>query len=222
MTDHPAVMPDFADHLERDLRAEASCLVEGTPRTRRRARSAVTLAGGLAFGGVAALAIISSLGHSSPAYAGPLIAKAPQADAPQVAERMATGLTARNVLGADVHFDQVRKVATSAGPAYAVGGAQGWCLTVPDAASPNPSQERGAACASTTEFDRIGLSVQVGGQYVAVLPQDVRDPVLRRAGSANDLVPSRYGVVSVAVKAGDTVTMFDTSGRPRSDRVSGG
>jgi hypothetical protein len=222
MTHHPTVMPDFADRLDRDLRAEAARLVEDAPRPRRRARSALTLAGGLAVGGVAAVAVVSSLGHSSPAYAGPLIAKAPQAHAPQMAERLATGLTARNVLGADVRFDQVREIATPAGPAYAVGGAQGWCLTIPDAASPNPAVERGVACAETADFNRIGLSSRVGKQFIAVVPQGVRDPVLRRAsGTTSDLVPSRYGAVSAAVGAGDTVTMFDTSGHPRRDRVSG-
>ena len=124
-------------------------------------------------------------------------------------------------LGPDVRFDQVREVGTAAGPAYVAGGPAGWCITVPDAASPNPALERGVACATPAEFQRIGLSVSVGGQFVAALPQDVRRPTVRRNGQRPEsLHPSKYGVISLRVKRGDTVTLFDTTGKARADRMN--
>lgn len=222
MSNRATIMPDFTDVLERDLRTEAASLAAAAPLRRSRRRRA-TLAAGLAIGAGAVAVVVSSLGSSTdPAYAGPLIVKAPQVDAPEVARRMESGVTAQYTLGGDVHFDQVREIATDAGPAYLVGGAKGWCLSVPDAASPNPSQERGGSCATSAEFNRIGVSVSVGGWYVAALPQGVRNPTLKRKSmSTTELTPSKYGVVSIAVRPGDVVTMYSTSGAPRADRING-
>lgn len=222
MSTRAPVMPDFTDALERDLRTEAANLAAAASLRRSRRRRA-TLAAGLAIAAGTVAVVVSSLGSSTePAYAGPLIVKAPQVDAPQVARQMERGLMAQTTLGGDVHFDQVREIATDAGPAYLVGGTKGWCLTVPDAASPNPSQERGVTCATPAQFNRIGLSLSVGGRYVAALPQGVRNPTLKRTSmSTTELTPSKYGVVSLAVRPGDVVTMYSTSGTPRADRVSG-
>ncbi len=222
MSKRATVMPDFTDALERDLRTEAANLTAAVVR-RRSLRRRTTLAAGLALGAGTAALVMSSLGSSTePAYAGPLIVKAPQAEAPGVARRMERGLMAQRVLGGDVHFDQVREIATAAGPAYLVGGPKGWCLTVPDAASPNPTQERGVSCATPEEFNRIGLSLSVGGWYVAALPQGVRNPTLKRASIATtDLTPSEYGVVSIGVRSGDVVTMYSSDDVPRTDRMNG-
>lgn len=223
MNNERAAMPDFAEILERDLRTEATRLAGTSPR-RSLLRPRAALAGGLMVGAVAAAVFGASLWSGpAPAYAGPLIVTATAVDAPHVAREMERGLTAQYMFGPDVHFDQVREIDTPGGRAYVAGGAHGWCISVPDAASPNPARERGVACAKQADFERIGLSVSVGGQYVAAIAQGVREPTLRRAGQqqSESLHPSRFGVVSLGVKTGDTVTLYDTTGRARADRIHG-
>lgn len=219
MSTRPTLMPDFVDALERDLRAASTAVTSRRARRRRRA----TLVTTVALGATAAVVAVSSLASTSPrAYAGPLIVEAPHVHDLRVARGLEAGLVARHLLGDGVRFDQLRRIPTDAGPAFAAGGTRGWCLSVPDAASPNPRVERGVACAVSAAFERIGLSVSVGGRFVAVLPQGVPAPTLKRpGGEPRPVAPSAYGTVSVRVRPGDVVTTYGRDGTRRASRIRG-
>lgn len=217
-------MPDFSDTLEDRLlrisdeleasRAQPRMTAVTRGRRMRPLAVASTVAVVVVIAGVAT--VVSAGPGAQTAYGKPLILSAPTVDA----SRFGGGLEAMTALGPGARFDKAREIPTSAGPAYLVSGDKGWCLTVPDPASKNPSEERGVTCATPAAFDRIGLSIDIGGTYLAAIPQGVKNPTLESDGSpARELVPSDLGVVSATVTSKSEITLYGTDGGKRTDEI---
>lgn len=205
--------PDFAAQLDSLLRQEAARLASARPSRRqiRRAGFGGTIA---VLAGAAVLAITLRT-SAEPAFAGPLILKSPEVDA----SKYAGGALSDMMLGPGARWDRAHEIGTPAGPAYVVSGDRGYCISAPDPAAPQPAEERGAACTSTAEFERLGLSIAVGNLYIAAVPQDVPAPTIRTTdGAVRELSP-RDGVVVTTVHRGDVLTLTATDGKKRHDRM---
>ncbi|WP_210491376.1 hypothetical protein [Patulibacter sp. SYSU D01012] len=241
MTRHAGTMPDFVEALETQLRGLAAAPTASAadaaapdvaPAATPAARASVARRSGRARGwgrparrrlalgfavavvaGTAGVVVPGLGGDTEPAYGRPRILEAPIVDATRALER---GMSVRTVLGAGARLDRARAVPVPGGDAYLVGGDRGWCLSVPDAAAPDPKASRGVTCVRADEFDRVGISGMLGQLLVAAIPQGVPAPTLqRRSGAVVPLHPSRYGVVVVRVPRGGSVTLYATDGTTR-------
>jgi hypothetical protein len=219
MTDN-ALMPDFVATLEQRLRAAAPS--EAVQRTARRGvarpRLALPAAASLALAAIA-VTLIATDEHTTPAaYGRPLILSTPPVDA---SKQLQGGIAMRLALGPDAELTSARPIPAFGGTAYLVKGDRGWCLTAPDPDAPDPERERGVTCASNAALLKYGISLRIGGHFMAAIPQGVKNPVLARPdGSVRDLQPSGQGVVVAdGLAAGTVIRVFSADGAARATTV---
>lgn len=245
MSNHYDVMPDFCVQLESFL--ASSAVEQSAPRPVSRARAPRAQGGrrrlraGLLAGAVAAVAVgvitwtgadrstdraadapppsTRTVPAAPPARSGsytPIWATAQVPVEPEEVVREAQSRLGRTA-------DLTRAWATPAfgGTAYLMRDSEQWCLTAPDPATNQPDNERAWTCSPKALFERFGIALTVGDNYIAALPRGVRHPTLRLPGKKpRALVPSANGVVVLSgLPAGATITTYDDSGRTRSSRI---
>ncbi len=216
-------MPDFHELLARELRREAAQPVAALAtrrsfawRSRRWVRPAAALGVPAA---VAAAAVILFLApdRAVVAHAGPPVLQAPEVDPTQFGQ----SVLAQAAFGPDVQPEVAHEFSTEAGSAYLIGYDGGWCVSVPDPALPNGAQERGVSCVRKADFERFGIAVTIGRQYVAALPAGVPPPLLRTpGGERRTIAPSAdYATVALQASVGSSIVRYSKDGATRVDRI---
>ena len=223
------LMPDFIATLERRLRDAAidAHAVEADPRPRRSrrwgARLTVPALAAVALAGLFVL-ISASGDHRTPkAYGKPLILQTPPVDASKVLRELKQGMSATLTLGNDTSLTTARPVPAFGGTAFVVTGDRGWCLTAPDPAigdpsTADPAREGAVSCAPTSVVYKYGISLGVGDNVIAAIPQGVKHPTLAAPdGTVEALEPSDQGVVVAAdVVHRSVLTLYAADGTTRS------
>lgn len=237
-------MPDFADALERHLRAAAEAALasstgpagarlrgrtDGRPRLLGRPgslRRPFAAVGSLALVALVVVLVLT-VGGSGPgtsrAFGAPLVLRTPLVTLP---EGSRPGSLALMLIGPDsARITRGHRISTPAGPAFLYGDERGRCLTAPDPASSRPEVERGVTCTAGADFRRVGIAGWLEGRgrasYIAVVPQGVRNPTVSYSGGPpQELVPSDIGVVVVRTTEPAVVTRYDVDGRARRDELA--
>ncbi|CAB4901109.1 unannotated protein [freshwater metagenome] len=238
-------MPDFADALERHLRAAAQATVvrptapaavhgrrrahDGRPRVlagRRGLRRPFAAAGSLALVALV-LVLVLALGGSGPgtsrAFGAPLVLRTPLVPLP---EGSRPGISAEIFIGPDSgRITKGHRISTAAGPAFLYGDERGRCLTAPVPGVPRPEVNRGVTCVRGASFRRSGIAGWIGDEdratYIAAVPQGVRNPTVSYSGGPpRELVPSDIGVIVVRTTEPAVVTRYDVDGRATRDALA--
>jgi hypothetical protein len=221
MTDQ--VMPDFVDALEQRLRHRSTAPRSQKRRTRRwfpRRGMTTTLAiGGACVAIVAALAV--SERQDARVYGKPLILQTAAVEVPSIIDELQNGASVRAVLGPNARLTDARPVKAFGDTAYVVTGDAGWCLVVPDPAiAPNGDARsgRGVTCSRLADVYRYGISLIVGHNALAAVPQGVPNPtVTSKDGTVRALEPTDQGVVVVEnIPSGSVFTLYDKDRTQRS------
>lgn len=192
--------------------------IERQRQVRRKLAAGISAVTALAI--CAMLAISSITGDSNVAYGSLQLFEGPTVDA---TKELNGGLTVSSVLGPKAHLDRAYVIPFFGYRAYVVQGGQGWCLIAPDPQSPNPDRERGVTCTPTRNLQEFGISLRVGDHYLAAIPKGVKNPTLRRKGSAEAValpLDNRGVVKAKDLKNGDVITLFNRHGDSRRDRVT--
>jgi hypothetical protein len=213
MTDH--AMPDFVDALEQRLRDRATAGRAHTQSARRwPARHGVTIALAVSGALVVMLVVFALPNHRDTSADGkPLILRTAAVPAPSIIAELQRGVSARAVLGPDAHLTDARPVKAFGSIAYVVTGDAGWCLVVPDPAiapSANYRSRTGVTCSKLADVYRYGISLIVGHNALAAVPQGVPDPtVTSKDGTVRELKPTEQGVVVVEdIPSGSVFTLY--------------
>ncbi|MEV4419982.1 hypothetical protein AB0L40_08400 [Patulibacter sp. NPDC049589] len=184
----------------------------------RRHRHRRPMAIAVAVAVVLAVVFVVSLGSSGPG--GPSRAQASAAilRTPPIDGRRLPAL--RDLVGRIGTVERLRRVWAApalGGQIYLAHGDGVWCLSVPDRATDHPDVERAVGCTTDREFDRIGISLTLGSDFVAVLPDGVTRPTTKRPGGrARPVTPSSEGVVALRdLPAKTVVTVTGTDGAHR-------
>jgi hypothetical protein len=95
------------------------------------------------------------------------------------------------------------------------------CLAVPDPMSTLPG-DHGVGCSSPKVFERYGVSVTVGSNYAAVVPDPKRRPLYRHADGTRERLKPILGLVALArAEAGSAVSLIAPDGQRRTDSFRG-
>lgn len=214
-------MPDFVDALEARLRASAEpSEFRGAARPRtpittpRRLAAAAVVAVIVSIAGITA---VSSTTQTQRAFGAAILRTKPV----DISARPDTQALAKR-LGPTAELDHAWVAPAFGGTAYLLRGSDTWCVSAPDPASDRPNIERGVSCTDDQTFERIGISMAIGGNFIAMIPDGVRPPVLRRASdpAPSVLSPSEHGVVVAPdLPNGSAVTLYDTRGGHRIHKI---
>jgi hypothetical protein len=92
------------------------------------------------------------------------------------------------------------------------------CLSVPDPLGVAPG-DRGVTCSPPDIFERFGVSLTIGSNYAAVVPDVERPPVYRHAdGTREPLEVRAGGLVALArTEVGSAVSLIAPDGKRRTD-----
>jgi hypothetical protein len=213
MTDH--AMPDFVDALEQQLRDIATAGRAQRHSARRwPARHGVTIALAVSGALVAMLVAFALPNRRDTRVDGkPLILQTAAVVAPSIIAELQKGVSVRAVLGPDAHLTEARPVKAFGSFAYVVTGDLGWCLVVPDpaiAASADYRSRTGVTCSKLADVYRYGISLVVGHDALAAVPQGVPHPtVTSKDGVVRELKPTEQGVVVVEdIPSGSVFTLY--------------
>jgi hypothetical protein len=117
-----------------------------------------------------------------------------------------------------------RPVKAFGSTAYVVTGDAGWCLVVPDTSidAIGDSRSRGVTCGRRADVYRYGISLIVGRNALAAVPQGVPDPtVTSKDGTVRELKPTAQGVVVVEdIPSGSVLTLYAKDHSQRSLQAS--
>lgn len=213
-------MPDFVDALDARLRSDAvprrRASHDGPSPSAQRIRN-IVLSGGILIGCVVSvLAVLPT--SADRAYGKPpalLSATSLVVGAnTRVRDAAASAPTTEQL-------DRAWSVPAFGGTAYLLHGDATWCLSAPDPASDHPNVERGYSCSDSAEFGRIGISLTIGSNYIAVVREGVRAPTLQTPdGEMREIRPSHLGVVILPNLAdGSIVTLRGPAGHDRSETI---
>jgi hypothetical protein len=213
---HPSPMPDFVDALEARLRASVE-----HPRRRATAPGCGPMTGPVRVAVVAGLAAVaaivgivaaSSTSQTQSAFGAAIL----RTDPVDISSRPETAGLRRRV-GPTADLEHAWAAPALGGTAYLLRGADTWCVSAPDPATDRPDIERGVGCTDDQTFKRIGISIAIGRNFIAMIPDGVRHPVLRRPGAGERvLTASAHGVVVAPdLPNGSAVTLYDTHGGHR-------
>ena len=93
------------------------------------------------------------------------------------------------------------------------------CLSVPDPSTAE-SGDRSVTCASPAVFERFGVSVTVGSNYAAVVPDPERRPTYRHADGTREPLEPIGGLVALArTDSGSAVWLTAPDGERRVDAL---
>lgn len=212
--------PDGQSRIELAVDLRVAVGREGPPNPFRRAVSARRrgrMLGTAAIGAAAAAAVVLVTLPSAPPTAQastPLIETAPSAVPSGPREAL------REELGSAADLDRAWGTPAFGGTAYLVRRENAWCLSAPDPLTARPDVERGSTCTDAATFDRFGISLTIGANYIAVLPEGVRDPTVEHRRTTGSIRPSAHGVVVLErLRDPTTITRYDAAGRRRRDTV---
>jgi hypothetical protein len=215
----PNIMPHFVDALEGRLRAEA--IKRGATKRSLSGIAGpswrpVLLAAALVAAAATAIALVPLTGTSERALANSIaLLRTPalEIDRDTHMREIASGLSSE--------LDRAWSAPAFGGTAYLMSGDGIWCLSAPDAATKQPDLERGSTCTDDSTFARLGLSLTIGNDYVAVLPDAAPPPSLRGPdGAQRRLSRSQRGVVVLQnVPPGSSITLYDDKGGSRTDTI---
>ena len=91
------------------------------------------------------------------------------------------------------------------------------CLSVPDPGTSEPG-DRGVTCSPPRIFERFGVSLTVGSNYAAVVPDPKRPPLYRHADGTRESLEPIAGLVALArTEPGSAVTLYAPDGKRRTD-----
>lgn len=208
-----ALMPDAVNALEQRLRHEATAGRAPEPDRRLWPRRAALV---IPFVVVGALLLVFLLSPTSPQGVrdeAPLILQTAAVRVPSVIDDLQRGATVPAVLGPNARLTDARPVHALGSTAYVVTGDEGWCLVVPDPALTSASDHRtatGVTCSRLAHVERYGISMIVGHNALAAIPQGVPNPTVTfRDGALRELKPTDQGVVAVDdLPSGSVFTIY--------------
>jgi hypothetical protein len=96
------------------------------------------------------------------------------------------------------------------------------CLSVADPLGAEPG-DRGVSCSPPDIFERFGVSVTVGSNYAAVVPDPTRRPLYRHADGTREHLDPVEGLVALArTEPGSAVALYAPDGKRRTDAFRAG
>lgn len=91
------------------------------------------------------------------------------------------------------------------------------CLSVPDPLTTEPG-DRGVTCSPADVFERFGVSLTIGSNYAAVVPDPERKPIYRHADGTREPLEPTDGLVALArTEPGSAVALYAPDGKRRTD-----
>ena len=91
------------------------------------------------------------------------------------------------------------------------------CLSVADPGASEPG-DRGVSCSPPDVFERFGVSLTIGPNYAAVVPDPKRPPTYRHADGTRETLTPIEGLVALArTESGSAVALYAPDGKRRTD-----